>query len=191
MRMYWFLVLCVVAALATACATSGGPVAAFQSVDLQENLSKADLARYGAEAAETAKGGQADPMPFIEKTNWWLPSLVAYWNKGSVRVMTGANGDHTYMVSKTLGYGPLAVIWVSKEDAVYAADGSLASVMEMDSVLWGHLAMIHNMRSRLPDGSWHNHSTSHLVHHILSIESGHGGGSVSLFSAPNPIGVDY
>lgn len=191
MRLCRYLVLSVVAILALACATPGGKTAAFHSVDLRANLGLGDLRRYEAETAEAAKQEQPDPMPCIEKTNWWLPSLVAYWNKGSVRAMAGPGGDRTYMVSKTQGYGPLAVLWVSKEDAVYAADGNLSSVMEMDSVFWGHLAMIHNMRWRLPDGSWHNHSTSHLLHHILSVENGHGGGSVSLFSAPNPLGFDY
>jgi hypothetical protein len=191
MRKSWFLAVLVLAALVTGCATQGGKIAAYQSVDLQGDLAKADLARYQTEAGAVDKQSQPEAMPFLENTNWLIPGFLAYWDKGSVRVMTGPKGERTYMVSRTLGYGPLSVIWVSKEDAVYAGDGSLASVMKMSSAFWGHLAMIHNMRSRLPDGSWHNHSTSHLLHHILSIESGHGGGSVSLFSAPNPLGVDY
>lgn len=83
------------------------------------------------------------------------------------------------------------MIYVSKEDTVYSGDGSLASIMVVRSVLWGHLAMFHDMRWKLPDGSWHNHKSSHLIHHMVNITTGHGEQSVSLFSAPNPIGLDF
>lgn len=127
-------------------------------------------------------------MAFIEKTNWWLPSLVAFWNKGSVQVMAGPKGERQYMVSKTLGLGPLAVLYVSREDAVYGSDGSLNSIMASRSVLWGHLAMFHNMRWKLSEGAWHEHNSSHLIHHAINITDSQCGSNVSLFSAPNPIG---
>jgi hypothetical protein len=92
------------------------------------------------------------------------------------------------MVSRSRSFGPLAVIYATREQAVFDADGKRINAAKGGSILWGHLAMIHEMESSLGDGTWMKHRGVHLVHHFLNMRWDHGKASFSLASDPNPIG---
>ena len=153
-------------------------------VDLGKDLDAATLARYQSEAQQAGEGRHA----VLEHTNWWPLGLLAYWRQGTVKVMPGPAGEPVYMVSQSDGYGPLSVFYVSGKDAMFAADGTRLNSMGMDSVLFGHLAMFHDMGSRSPDGQWSQHSSSHWLHHMINLAKMHGETTWSLFSAPGPVG---
>jgi len=128
-------------------------------------------------------------MIVLEHTNWWPLGLLAYWKQGTVYAMRGADGRPRYMVSQSTGYGPLSLVYVSGQDAMYDAGGKRINAMGMDSVLWGHLAMFHQMGSRDATGKWLQHKSSHLVHHLINVSTMHGQTRWSLLSAPNPVGA--
>jgi hypothetical protein len=180
-----------VTVLAAGCSNMSGAVPSFQTVDLQSDLSQSDLARYKEEmkgaVPSTSSSEHAGHMMALEGTDWRLLGLLAYWNKGSVTAMHSPNGVH-YMVTRAIGYGPLSILYVSGEHAIYSEDGKRQSYMDMDSIGWGHIAMFHTMGSKLDDGQWMQHCSSHLVHHLINFGEGHEGVFGSLGSAPNPIG---
>ena len=178
------------AVLAAGCANMSGSVPSFQAVDLKQDLDQGALSRYQSEmkdasSSSSSHGGHAMAL---EATDWRLLGLLAYWNKGSVTAMHSPKGGVHYMVSRTIGVGPLSILYVSGAHAVYGEDGKRQSYMAMDSVGWGHVAMFHTMGSKLDGGQWMEHRSAHIAHHFLNIGEGHGGVSVSLASAPNPIG---
>lgn len=123
----------------------------------------------------------------IEGQNWWGLGLIGYWRHGKVVAM-GNEASRYYMVTKSRGYGPLALPFVFREQATYNAEGTRESYMMNASILWGHMAMAHHMGSRLSGGQWMGHTGVGVFHHMVNVGVGHGGGSVSFFSAPNPFG---
>lgn len=179
--------LFVVSALLVAGCASTAP--SYRPIDLKADLDRETLQRYQAEGKDAGVSGANCHMATLEKTNWWLPALIAYWHRGSVEIMPGQDGQVYYMVSQTRGFGPLSVLYVAKQDATFDAKGRLLTDMSMSSVLWGHLAMLHEVRSRLDDTTWMTHNTSHWLHHLISVSDMNGMMGVSLFSAPNPLGV--
>lgn len=176
--------LVVILSVATGCAGAG--VASYQRIDMGRDLDAATVARYQAEALGT---GHAQEMVVLEHSNWWPLGIFAYWQQGTVQAMHGPDGKPLYMVSQSTGYGPLSVFWVDGTDAMFAADGTRLNTMGMDSILWGHLAMFHDMGSRSPQGEWSQHNSSHWLHHLINFSTMHGETSWSIFSAPNPVGA--
>jgi hypothetical protein len=188
MRTFGLLSLLVGALILAGCASTANKIPVYQQVDLTKDLDPQTLDRYQAEIKQVRDSGANCHMATLEKTNWWPLGLIAFWHRGSVETMPGQNGQIYYMASRTRGYGPLSIIYVSKENATYDAKGELLTNMSMNSIAWGHLAMVHEMRSRLDSETWMNHWTAHLLHHIFSISDMNGMIGFSLFSAPNPIG---
>jgi hypothetical protein len=188
MNRVWPLSFIIFALILTGCASTAGKIPAYQQVDLTKDLDPSALNRYQAETKQVRDSGANCHMATLEKTNWWPLGLIAFWNRGSVETMPGQDGQIYYMASQTRGYGPLSIVYVSKEDATYDAKGKLLTDMSMSSVAWGHLAMFHDVRSRLDSETWMSHWTAHLLHHIISISQMNDMVGVSLFSAPNPIG---
>ena len=183
--MYWIALLSGVVLL-TGCA---GP-AAFTSVDLERDLSASDIARYQSKlsGAPVSSHGEHGHMMTLERMNRWPLGLIAYWKSGTVRAMHSPGGT-SYMVSKSRGIGPLAVLYASKEEAVYNEKGKRQSYMKMGSLVYGHLAMNHVMGARMDDGQWMQHWSSGIAHHLINIGEGHDGRYYSLLSDPNPISV--
>lgn len=180
------LLLCGISLLFLAgCAGSG--VSPFQPIDLSRDLDDSALARYKSAAEKSFASNPSGHMVTLEKTDWRIPGLLAYWKKGKVEAMHGAGGEWSYMVSKTQGWGPLALIYVSEKQAMYSPSGQLEGTMGVESSVWGHLSMRHSMRWKSRDSSWQEHWTLHLIHHLVSISDTHGRKSVSFFSAPNPL----
>jgi hypothetical protein len=176
----------VILLVASGCA---GGVASYHPVRMDRDLDAASLARYQAEAQEATAGGGAPHMAVLEHTNWWPLGIFLYWRQGTVQVMGGADGQPVYMVSASAGYGPLSVFYVSGTDAMFDADGKRLSAMGMASILWGHLAMFHDMGSLSPDGKWSQHSSSAWLHHLINLSTMHGETSWSIFSSPGPVGA--
>ena len=198
MRNLRLMLLLGVVALAAGCAGMSGSVASFQAVDLSQDLDHTTLARYQGEmqkAHESSSGASSEHsghmMMSLESSDGRALGLLAYWDKGSVTAMHSSTGGVHYMVSRTLGIGPLALLYASEAHAVYGEDGKRQSYMDMDSVVWGHVAMFHTMGSKLDDGQWMEHGSSHVAHHLLNFGEGHEGGSFSFGSAPNAMGFDY
>jgi len=190
MKGFWQAAVLVGTLTLAGCATpgTGTRVAAFQTINLKADLDPAVLARYRAATPRASDAGGTCHMATLEETNWWPLGLLLFWHRGSVQSMPGEKGRTVYMVSQTRGFGPLSVLYVSREDATFDADGRLLADMSMGSVLWGHLAMFHGMRFRLDGDTWMTHSTSHWLHHAISVLDMNGVAGVSLFSAPNPVG---
>jgi hypothetical protein len=180
------LVALVVLFVASGCT---GGVASFRRIDMGRDLDAATLARYQAETQQAAGAGRSQHMTVLEHTNWWPLGILAYWRQGTVQVMPGPGGRPVYMVSESTGYGPLSVFYVSGTDAMFSADGKRLNVMGMDSVLWGHVAMFHDMGSLSPEGEWSQHASSHWLHHLINLSKMHGKTSWSLFSAPGAVGA--
>ncbi|MFO7956616.1 MAG: hypothetical protein R6X33_05910 [Candidatus Brocadiia bacterium] len=178
----------VVTLLVAGCSGTPG-VAAYRPVDLTGDLDPATLSRYRAEAERARAAGQTGRALVLEQTNWWLPGVLAYWRRGSVRGMETTDGERHYTVSASTGYGPLSVLYVDEQTATYRADGRRVGAHSGFSLLWGHLAMNHTMESRGPDGRWGRSDAIHLVHHLVNWGSRHGRSWFSLFSAPNPVGL--
>ena len=170
------------------CASTSGGVSPYRAVDLGRDLSQSALLRYQGEMKGMDHSQHGDhSMMTLERTNWWALGLAAYWHRGTVRAMHGAGGVH-YMVSQTRGIGPLALGWVSKEQALYTGEGKRLQYMNMGSMAWGHVAMIHTMGGAMGEGGWMEHKSYHLLHHLLNLGEAHGGMSVNLGSSPNPMG---
>jgi hypothetical protein len=171
------------ALLLTGCTYAGaGP---FQGVDLTKDLSPQTMERYRTEMAKVHEAGQSGHMMVLEHTDWWPLGILAYWKKGKVEGMHSDSGVN-YMVSKSLGYGPLAILFNSKEQAAYSSTGVRQTYMKMDG--FHHFAMFHTMGSKLDDGSWMEHQSAGYMMHLINTETdSHGGTSVSLLSNPNPI----
>jgi hypothetical protein len=175
-------VLAVVVVVAAGCTGGVGP---YRSVNLNQDLDAATLARYQAEAKQLPAGQH---MGVLEHTNLWPLGLLAYWHQGTVRVMQGMDGKPIYMISATDGYGPLSLFWVDGTDVMYGADGKRFNLMEMSSVLGCHFIMFHTMGGLSPEGLWMQHSSTHLFCHAINFGTMHGETSWSLITAPGPIG---
>ena len=188
MRKFGLLMAVIGLSFTVGCAGIGAGVSPYRSIALNRDLDAATLARYRAETEKAVEAGQRDHVVVLERSNWWPLGLVAYWHRGSVRAMRMLHGDTVYMVSRSRGYGPLSVAYVSKEDASFGTDGKRLNGMTTSSVLWGHLAMFHVMGSQADHGGWQRHESAHLLHHIINWTKAHGKVSFSLFSAPNPVG---
>lgn len=167
------------------CVSAPG-VSSFSSVDLTRDLDTATLARYRAESEAITRAGQDGESLLLERTNWWPLGLLAYWRQGSVEAMGAAAGHRFYTVTRSRGYGPLSVFYVSGRTATFGESGELLHGMATGSVLWGHLAMLHSMDPGHAGGG-HGHKSLGLLHHLINVGWGHGSTSVSLFSAPNPV----
>lgn len=163
---------------------------AFQSVDLDRDLGRGDVARYESEWKAQQAAGRGHEMAPLERTNWWPLGIIAYWQRGSVMRTAGADGAAKYDVGSTLGIGPLSALYVSGAHATFDGAGRRLSTMKMQSLLWGHLAMFHESDVMLADGTRQKSWSAGLVHHILAIHRMNGHTSVSLFSSPNILGVD-
>lgn len=170
--------------LLSACAGRGIPP--FQPIDLSGDLNPSVLARYQTAADKAFAADSSRHMIPIEKTDWRLLGLLAFWNKGEVLAMHGAEGKFAFMVSQTHGYGPLALLFSREKQAMFSTEGQLTARMGIDSAIWGHLAMRHSMGWKDGALGWQEHSTLHLIHHLFSIGEMHGRTALSLFSAPNP-----
>ncbi len=166
-----------------------GGVAPYHRISLDRDLDAATLARYQAETQQVAAGGQTPHMAVLEHTNWWPLGIVAYWRQGTVQVMAGPDGQPVYMVSATDGYGPLSLFWVDGTDAMFAADGTRFSLMEVSSVLGCHFLMFHKMGSLSPQGQWLQHGSTHLFCHLINFGTVHGKTTWSLFTTPGPVGA--
>jgi hypothetical protein len=186
--------IALIALMAVGCAVAPTP---FQPIDLGQDLSAATLARYESEMADAHSSGAMSGggehgghmTMTLEGTDWWPLGLLAYWRKGAVQAMHSPDGGPYYMVSQVDGYGPLALLWVSKKQAVYGPNGKRLSYMGMGSAGWGHVAMTHAMGTTLDGGPWMEHDSIAIFHHMLNIGQGHGKTSVSIGSSPNPMGI--
>jgi hypothetical protein len=163
-------------------------VSSYQPVDLGRDLDAATLSRYRAEAETAAQAGQQGHMLVLERANRWPLGVLAYWKQGEVQAMHRSDGQLTYSISASQGYGPLSVLYVSGNGAVFDPDGKRLSGMSTGSVLWGHLAMVHAMAVRLGDGQWHEHTSAGFLHHLINVGTEHGNSCFYLFSMPNPVG---
>ena len=190
MKKLLFAVLVVISIWTTGCAGFRGSSQPFQSVDLNGNLAQDALSRYEQEWKVLHETGRHSDMARLEHTNWWLPGLVAYWRRGSVTRTVSEAGGLNYDVSSTRGIGPLSVLFAGETHATFNDKGERLNRMWMGSLLWGHLAMFHENQVLLPDGTWRNSVSMHLLHHIISIHTMDGHTSVSLFSMPNLLGVE-
>lgn len=177
----------IIVALALMVAGCSGALA-FQDVDLDRDLGKADLARYEREWKAQQAAGRGGEMAPLEHTNWWPLGIVAYWRRGSVMKAPGAAPG--YRVRSTLGIGPLSVLYAAEAHGAFDQAGRRMGTMKMSSLLWGHLAMFHESDVMLADGTRQKTWSAGLVHHILAIHRMNGHTSVSLFSAPNIVGVE-
>jgi hypothetical protein len=165
-------------------------VPAFQDVDLDRDLGKGDIARYENEWKAQQAAGSGDEMAPLERTNGWPLGILAYWRRGAVMRTAGADGAPGYGVRSTLGIGPLSILYVSGAHATFDGTGRRVSTMKMQSLLYGHLAMIHQNDVLLADGTRQKSWSAGLLHHIINIHRMNGHTSVSLFSSPNLIGVE-
>lgn len=189
MRIVCILLMVSVLAVVVGCAVGTGSVSSFYPVNLKQDLDESTLSRYETELKGVPAGHHTDHLLTLERTNWWPLGIVAFWRRGTVQAMRSANSPHTYLVSRTRGLGPLSVLYVSKEQAVYREDGKRLNYMANHSLGWGHLAMFHMVGWSVSDKEWMEHRSAHLIHHLLNIATGHGGYSVSILSAPNPLGT--
>ncbi len=172
---------------AIGCTTFDGGAASFTNVDLVGDLDAETLARYQEEVAAARADGASGDELVIEKTDLWPLGLLAYWERGTVTAHDMPGHGTLYSVEKTRGYGPLAMVWVSEERATFDAkgvrmDGSLAG-----SVLWGHLAMVHEMDHSMC-GMNQKHTSLHLLHHLINVSTVGDKTAVYLLSGPNPVG---
>ena len=178
--------LVVILSLATGCAGAG--VASYQRIDMGQNLDAATVARYQAETKLAVAAGEDQQMPVLEHSNWWPLGILAYWQQGTVQAMHDSDGKPVYMISQSTGYGPLSLFWVDGTDAMFAADGTRLSMMDMSSILGCHFLMLHNMGTRSPQGQWWEHSSVNLFCHMININTMHGQTSWSLITTPGPVG---
>ena len=182
------LLLTVMAAfLSVGCAYPAG-LSKYTSVDLEGDLDAATLARYRAETAAVQDAGQTGHNLLLERTNWWPIGLVAYWQKGVVRVMHAHSGNAHYMVSESRGYGPFSLIHISTRTVRYDAAGKRTHESSASSVLMGMVAMFHGMSERGDDGTWDGHKSVSLFHHFVNWRTGHGQSGFWFASLPNPAG---
>lgn len=176
--------------LVAGCAAPAG-ASAFKPVDLYSDLNAQTLARYRAETALVTDAGQGGHVLVLEQTNQWPLGLLAYWHQGTVKAMRSKAGATTYVVSESHGYGPVSLVFVARNEAMFGDEGKRLSASAIGSVLFGHLAMFHDMGARDDAGVWHQHSSAHLIHHLVNVAKAHGKTSLSLLSAPNPVGLGY
>ena len=162
----------------------------FEDVDLSGDLAPADLARYEREWQEAQAEGQPAAMARLESSNGWPLGLVIYWRRGSVTRSTSADGAPSYTIRSAHGVGPLSAFFVSETHATFDARGKRLAAMTMGSIAFGHLAMWHIGDAVLASGRRQRAVSAHLAHHAVSIHKMDGHTSISLFSAPNPIGLD-
>ena len=172
------------------CAGFRGHSQPFRPVDLNGNLTKNALSRYEREWEAVHEAGLHGDMARLEHSNWWLPGLVAYWRRGSVMGTVSEAGGLDYHVASARGLGPLSVLFAAEKHATFDSRGERLSGMQMGSLLWGHLAMFHRSDALLPDGTRQKDISMHLLHHLISIHRMDGHTSVTLFSMPNPLGVE-
>ncbi len=188
-RPRWVCVAAVVLFLLAGCRSVPG-VSPYRSVDPDADLDASTLDRYRSELQRVREAGQAGHAAVLERTNWWPLGLLAYWRKGEVRAMIMPGGRRRYMVSASEGFGPLSLFYVTERSASYDAQGRRVAGNSGTSLLWGHLAMSHRMETRDEEtGHWRRMNSVHFAHHLINWGAGHGGSWVSLFSAPNPVGV--
>jgi len=172
----------------TGCAGLRGSAHAFQSVDLDRDLDAATLARYEREWQQLSAAGHAGPMTRLEHSDWRLLGFLAYWPRGSV-MRTSAGGNVHYDVAKTRGVGPFSILYGAQTHATFDARGKRLASMSMGTVLWGHLAMFHKDEALLANSRKKESLSLHLLMHLLYIHVVDGRTSVSLFTMPNPLGV--
>jgi hypothetical protein len=181
----------VVAVVAAAVAMSSGCVGPnpYQSVDLKHDLDRAALERYDSEWKSLQAEGHGEPMVRLERSNWWPLGLIAYHRECSVKRMDTPKGP-VYHVVNGHGFGPLSLLYTISTDATYTAAGERVNWMRMQSALVGCLAMGHETDAKLSDGREEWSSSWHLIHHVINIHAMNGHTYYSLFTMPNPIGVD-
>ena len=144
----------------------------------------------GSHVTEALKAaGHEAGMARLEHTNWWPLGLVAYHRDASVMRMPGPDGP-TYMVMSGVGIGPLSLLYAGSTHATFNAKGERLNMMKMGNYLWMHLAMTHASDTVLPNGRREKMSSIALFMHVFNIHRMDGHTYVSLFSMPNPIGVD-
>jgi hypothetical protein len=178
--------LTIVFLLLQGCAAPPG-AGRFIPVNADHDLDSATLARYRGELEAVRKAGQRGPVVVLEHANAWPLGLIAYWRRAEVRAMQAPGGDTTYTVSRSRGYGPLSIFYVNGQDVTFNEDGKRRHAMGIDSVVWGHIAMLHSMEQRTDRGHWHRHSSAGFLHHLINVVKEHGRTRLSLFSAPNPV----
>lgn len=187
------LVALVTLGLATAgCAGLRGDSLPFRTVDLERDLDKDAVARYEAQWKQMRQAGHAEGATArLEYTNWWPLGLLGYWHRGSVTRELTPSGAPAYDVSRTRGFGPLAALYVSQTDVSFDAEGRRLGTAKMKTFLWGQLASLSEEDNLLPSGKRQRMSSLHLFHmHPINIHKMDHHAVVSLFSMPNPLGVD-
>ena len=173
----------------TGCVGLRGDAHAFQNVDISRDLDAATIARYEREWQQLSAAGNANAMMTrLEHSDWRLLGFLAYWPRGSV-MRTSSGGNVHYNVAKTLGVGPFSCLYGAQTHATFDAKGKRLASMSMGTVLWGHLAMFHKDDALLANGQKKKSLSLHLLMHLLYINVGDAGTSVSLFTMPNPVGV--
>lgn len=181
------MALVVMACLGSGCAMVGEY--SFQDLDLKGNLSKETLKRYESEWRTLEASGERQGMAQLEYTNWWPLGLIVYWRQGSVMRMGSSDGPF-YVVSRSRGVGPLGVLHVAQTHATFDGKGQRLSGMTVHNVLLGHLAMIHQNDALLANGRRQEMTAMHLVHHLINVHAMDGHTEISLFTGPNPAGVE-
>jgi hypothetical protein len=175
------------AIIALGMAGCGGP-RPFQAVDLSRDLTPDDLRRYEREY-EAVKGTGHRGATVLENTNWWPLGILIYWRRGSVMRSATESGTPFYHVSRAIGLGPVAHLYVGETTTTYDAAGKRLSSVSTGAV--GHLGMAHRSEAILPNGVRQKMSSWHFLHHLINVHNMDGHTNVSLISGPNPIGVDF
>ena len=187
MKTTWLVTFAVMALGLLGC-SSAHP---YTRIDLGQNLSPATLTRFAGEAKDAAACCPGAQMTTLERTNWWPLGILVYWWQGAAMRTEVAPGRAAYMVQSSQGFGPISILYVTSTHSSYNDKGERLSTMTGSNVLLGHLAMIHTGENVLPDGRKQEVSMYHLFHHLLNIHIMDGHTNVSLFTSPNPIGVDF
>jgi len=185
------LYVCAVGAMImlTGCSTVRSSLPAYQSVGLNRDLDASALSRYRRGTLALSAERREAHVIDLEHTNKWLLGLLVYWRRGTAQAVRAGSGAETYVVSESLGFGPLAMLLVTKQTATYGGDGQRLAYTFGSSVGWGHLAMLHTMGAQVTEGQWMEHWSGHFLHHLFNIGKEHGRTSFSLCSDPNPMGV--
>jgi hypothetical protein len=180
-----FLVIALSVASVVGCASGAAP---YQHVSLKGDLSAEALSRYREEMAAVPHP-ELRPLMTLESTNGWALGLVGYWRKGVVEAVMTPSREHVFAVSESRGYGPISMLYIKRESAVFDAEGRRLSAEVSTGVLWGQLMRKQIRQMPTKEGEWLMEGTVHLLFNLLHWRVAGGlPASFSLLGDPSPIG---